>query len=819
MLRKLPQIILSILIIFLSHHVLAADECSATLRISYPDGEKGCLSDLPFSKQINQSWNKPLVDVAQYATFYAIAVSDICEEVGFSSTTATDTKAFSQIESRAIANCQKGCECQLAVSNGRVLVPKSKIQLSDKKSLLEARRKEKELEERYAQTCISPLRINYADGEKGCLTDLPFTQQIAKGWNKPIFEVAQYATYYAIAASDICPEVGFGSTTIAPGRQNLQMGAESSAIDSCKKGCQCEILISNGNVTMTKAQTLLMGGASQHVTDKTSKEDIESLKKLLAERQALTEARRIEKERREKLLASCSLTLRLTYPNGENGCLTDLPLSKYVAKDWGKPIAEVAEYTNFYVVSASESCKDIGYASSKSLNPNTLPQLESIASASCAKGCNCATIIKNGKALLPKDLIMALGNTGDIQSTQLASLETQKLKRLEAEKLLADEAFRKEKERFDQIAKQQEAAQLALASKLREQNKLEEESKVKEQIKLAQETKRKEDERIAKEAAEKEKIRTAELQKAQDLVKSEQADRQKDRELMLQLSAELARLRAEAAAAKQTAVAPAVAVPVVVAAPTVSAPALQSPAIEQVFANRKALVIGNDGYKYVNGLQNAKEDAKSIADNLTKVGYKVTLKLDQTEKEMKASLRSFKSQVESGDEVAFFYAGHGVQVANNNYLIPIDVAGEGEEQIRDEAISLQRILDDMSDKKVKFTLAMVDACRDNPFKGNGRALAGAGTRGLAPTTAATGQMVVFSAGAGQQALDKLGPNDKDKNGLFTRVFIREMQKSGVSIDRVVRNVRNEVVVTAKSVGHDQVPAIYDQVVGEFYFKK
>jgi len=281
----------------------------------------------------------------------------------------------------------------------------------------------------------------------------------------------------------------------------------------------------------------------------------------------------------------------------------------------------------------------------------------------------------------------------------------------------------------------------------------------------------------------------------------------------------LARLRAEAAAAKQTAVAPAVAVPVVVAAPTVSAPALQSPAIEQVFANRKALVIGNDGYKYVNGLQNAKEDAKSIADNLTKVGYKVTLKLDQTEKEMKASLRSFKSQVESGDEVAFFYAGHGVQVANNNYLIPIDVAGEGEEQIRDEAISLQRILDDMSDKKVKFTLAMVDACRDNPFKGNGRALAGAGTRGLAPTTAATGQMVVFSAGAGQQALDKLGPNDKDKNGLFTRVFIREMQKSGVSIDRVVRNVRNEVVVTAKSVGHDQVPAIYDQVVGEFYFKK
>ena len=237
-----------------------------------------------------------------------------------------------------------------------------------------------------------------------------------------------------------------------------------------------------------------------------------------------------------------------------------------------------------------------------------------------------------------------------------------------------------------------------------------------------------------------------------------------------------------------------------------------------MYANRKALVIGNDGYKYVSALANAGEDARAIAENLTKVGYKVTLKLDQSEREMKTSLRNFKSQVEAGDEVAFFYAGHGVQLANTNYLLPVDVAGEGEEQIKDEAISLQRILDDMADKKAKLTLAMIDACRDNPFKGSGRSV-GSGARGLAPTTAATGQMVVFSAGTGQQALDKLGPNDKDRNGLFTRVFVKQMQKSGITIDQLVRNVRNEVVATAKSIGHDQVPAIYDQVVGEFYFRK
>jgi len=62
------------------------------------------------------------------------------------------------------------------------------------------------------------------------------------------------------------------------------------------------------------------------------------------------------------------------------------------------------------------------------------------------------------------------------------------------------------------------------------------------------------------------------------------------------------------------------------------------------------------------------------------------------------------------------------------------------------------------------------------------------------------------------------PAVANKNGLFTRVFIKEMQKPGLSVDRVLRNVRKEVVDLAKSVGHEQVPAIYDQVVGEFYFK-
>jgi TPR repeat protein len=234
-----------------------------------------------------------------------------------------------------------------------------------------------------------------------------------------------------------------------------------------------------------------------------------------------------------------------------------------------------------------------------------------------------------------------------------------------------------------------------------------------------------------------------------------------------------------------------------------------------VFANRKALIIGNDNYKNVSKLNNATSDAKAMSTALTALGFKVTVFLDIDEKAFKQALREFKMSIQGGDEVLVFFAGHGVQLGATNYLLPTDIKGDNEEQVKDEAIQLQRILDDLQERKAKFSLAIIDACRDNPFKGSGRALGG---RGLAPTTAATGQMVMFSAGSGQQALDKLGQNDKDKNGLFTRVLLKEMNKPGIPVDRVLRNVRNEVVALAKSVGHEQTPALYDQAVGEFFFK-
>jgi hypothetical protein len=239
-----------------------------------------------------------------------------------------------------------------------------------------------------------------------------------------------------------------------------------------------------------------------------------------------------------------------------------------------------------------------------------------------------------------------------------------------------------------------------------------------------------------------------------------------------------------------------------------------------VFAMRRALVIGNDSYRYADPLRNAREDAKAIAAELKGFGYDVSLHLDQSQKSMQAALRDFRDKVNAGDEVLFYFSGHAVEIDGKNFLTPVDTIGINQSQLADDSIDLKSaVLDPLTNKKVKLTLALIDACRDNPFLKTVSTRSTSNTRGLAPTTPATGQLIVYSAGSGQTALDRLGPNDNDKNGVFTRVLLSEMKKNNVPIHQVIRNVRSEVVKLARSIGHDQVPAIYDQVDGDFYFKK
>jgi len=374
---------------------------------------------------------------------------------------------------------------------------------------------------------------------------------------------------------------------------------------------------------------------------------------------------------------------------------------------------------------------------------------------------------------------------------------------------LAMEAQVREKARLALSAQEQERATRETAAK--EQQRLAMEAQAKEQARLAllaQEQERatreaaaKEQQRLAMEAQAKEQARLALLAQEQDRLARLQRQESQD---LAKLVAEMAQLRAQLQAAQNQAK-PALAL----AEEATKKPAVQGP-------TRRALVIGNDTYQEVSKLQNARADAKAMGAALQKVGFTVTSKSDLTERGMKDALRAFKNEIRGGDEVVIFFAGHGVQLGSANFLLPVDIRGQSEDQVKDEAMPLQRMLDDIQDSKAKFALAIIDACRDNPFKTAGRTIGG---RGLAATSAASGQMIIFSAGAGQQALDRLNDNDKDPNGLFTRIFLKEMSKPGIAVDRILRNVRAEVVRLSKAVGHDQVPSLYDQAMGDFYFQE
>ncbi len=231
-------------------------------------------------------------------------------------------------------------------------------------------------------------------------------------------------------------------------------------------------------------------------------------------------------------------------------------------------------------------------------------------------------------------------------------------------------------------------------------------------------------------------------------------------------------------------------------------------------ATRLALVIGNDGYVKVPALDNARADARAMSAALRKAGFEVELAEDQGRAGMNRALRKFRSKIAGGDEVVLFFAGHGVELRGSNYLLPIDIDVEDEESIKHDAVGLQEVLDEIQQRQPRFTLVIMDACRDNPFRGMGRNV---GEAGLKPVVAATGQMVIYSAGAGQRALDRLNEADTSPNGLFTRVFVAEMLRATEPVQLTVARVRREVSRLAQKVGHNQVPALYDQSIGEFRF--
>src|SRR5947208_14745769 len=234
---------------------------------------------------------------------------------------------------------------------------------------------------------------------------------------------------------------------------------------------------------------------------------------------------------------------------------------------------------------------------------------------------------------------------------------------------------------------------------------------------------------------------------------------------------------------------------------------------------RVALVIGNNDYKFVPKLQKAVNDARTMGDTLKQLGFTVMVAENQNRQAFSQSLLAFDKAVEKGDTAFFVYAGHGFEIAGQNFLLPTDVpaATEGQEElVPDASILADRVIERLQNKGVRTAILVLDACRNNPFERSGtRAVAGGG--GLAPMTQLPeGVFSIFSAGPRQTALDRLSNSDANPNSVFTRTFAKELTQPGVNLVQVAQRTRRLVSEMAETVRHKQVPVYFDQMVDDVF---
>jgi hypothetical protein len=234
-------------------------------------------------------------------------------------------------------------------------------------------------------------------------------------------------------------------------------------------------------------------------------------------------------------------------------------------------------------------------------------------------------------------------------------------------------------------------------------------------------------------------------------------------------------------------------------------------------AKSLALVIGNDDYAHLPDLAKARADARGYADFLADRGYDVTLLTDAGRVAMDEALVAFIDRIEPGDTVAFVFAGHGWSDGRQNFLLPADMrAGGSERLLARESVALRNgvngVLDEIEARAPALTVAIIDACRNNPFNpADGTRSVGL-ARGLVQVQAGTGTFVAFSAGEGQTALDRLSDADDAPHSVFTRYFLAELARPQ-DLQSAFKATQVAVNAAARTVDHPQRPAYYDEVIG------
>ena len=257
-------------------------------------------------------------------------------------------------------------------------------------------------------------------------------------------------------------------------------------------------------------------------------------------------------------------------------------------------------------------------------------------------------------------------------------------------------------------------------------------------------------------------------------------------------------------------------------------------AVTQVFASaqqtqpmatpsnrRWALVVGVDGYQNLEDLKIARNDAQAVSQALTGLGFEVRALYDPTRRDMNSAVSTMANQIDPGDEVLFYFAGHGVEVDGRNFLLPSDVPmiNLGDESyLTGESIAADRVLDTFQKRGARTTVMILDACRNNPFPSDGKRSVG-GARGLVRMSPPEGAFILYSAGAGQTALDRLSDGDADPNSVFTRALLPRLNDPEMSLHQLAKQVRRDVQDLASTVNHDQFPAYYDQMSGDLFLAR
>ncbi len=225
--------------------------------------------------------------------------------------------------------------------------------------------------------------------------------------------------------------------------------------------------------------------------------------------------------------------------------------------------------------------------------------------------------------------------------------------------------------------------------------------------------------------------------------------------------------------------------------------------------NRLALVIGQSAYKSVPALPNPANDAKAMTQLLSEAGFQVVSASDLSQNELRAKVGEFANEVaaKGADTVALvFYAGHGLQVDGENFLVPIDIDPKREADIPVQAVRLNDILNTLNSVPTRMRIVLLDACRNNPFPA--LKTAGSGLAIIDAKTGVPGTFVSFSTSPGAEAEDGSGANSPYTTALLTAA------KEPAPIEETFKRVR---VAVNKATDGRQTPWDSSSLTEDFRF--